>query len=80
MRVTTDHPKPSYARSMDKEPLVSIVRGTPTDEELAALVAVLSAASTTANANTPRPSMSAWSRAARPSMGPASWRTSTLPQ
>jgi len=65
---------------MDKEPLVSVVRGTPTDRELAALVAVVAARSTSMDAVSPRPPVSAWMMSARPSMGYSSWRRSGLPR
>jgi acyl-CoA carboxylase epsilon subunit len=68
---------------MNVEPLVSIVRGTPTDLELTALVTVVAARSTAVDASPdgtpPDPARTAWTRSARPSMGPASWRTSALP-
>jgi len=70
----------SYARSMETEPLVSVVRGRPTDGELAALVAVLAARSSSVDA-APRPATpSAWINSARPMGGPASWRASALPR
>lgn len=65
---------------MDEEPLVSVVRGTPTPEEVAALVGVLVSRSMTADATASRPSISAWERSARPSTGPGSWRESGLPR
>jgi hypothetical protein len=65
---------------MDEEPLVSVVRGTPTDRELAALVAVVAARSTTMDAVPPRPPVSAWMMSARPSIGNSSWRGSSLPR
>jgi len=65
---------------MDEEPLVRVVRGTPTPEEVAALVGVLLSRFTTANAKTSRPSMDAWVRSARPYAGPRSWRESGLPR
>ena len=80
MRVTGHASVMSYARSMDEEPLVSVVRGTPTDRELAALVAVVAARSTSMDAFSPRPAVSAWTMSARPSMGSSSWRRSHLPQ
>src|SRR6185369_17148386 len=58
----------SYARSMDEEALVRVVRGTPTDGELAALVAIVAARSTSMDATPPRPSVSAWMMSARPPM------------
>ena len=65
---------------MDEEPLVRVVRGTPTPEEVAALVGVLVSRSMTADTTVSLPSISAWERSARPYAGPASWRESTLPR
>jgi hypothetical protein len=65
---------------MNEEPLVSVVRGAPADDELAALVTVVAARSAAIDAREPRPGRSAWARSARPSIGPASWRSSGLPQ
>jgi hypothetical protein len=65
---------------MKEEPLVSVVRGAPTDRELAALVAVVAARSTSMDAVSPRPPVSAWMMSARPSKGNSSWRHSGLPQ
>jgi hypothetical protein len=65
---------------MDEEPLVSIVRGTPTDLELAALVTIVVTRSATVDAHPARPAASTWARSARPSIGPASWRSSGLPR
>jgi hypothetical protein len=65
---------------MDAEPLVRVVRGTPTAEELAALVGVLISPSKTADATVSAASISAWERSARPHVGPASWRESALPR
>ncbi|WP_203786105.1 acyl-CoA carboxylase subunit epsilon [Paractinoplanes rishiriensis] len=65
---------------MDKEPLVRVVRGTLTDVELAALVAVVATRSTSVDALPPRPAVSAWARSARPSTRPASWRHSAHPR
>ena len=73
-------PTPSYARSMETERLVSIIRGRPAADELAALVAVLASRSSMMDAAPPRPAVSAWTRSARPSTGPASWRASGLPR
>ena len=64
-------------------PVVRIVRGNPTDEEVAALVAVLSALGGGADDPTPaRPS--AWGSPARAvraplSAGPGGWQASALP-
>jgi hypothetical protein len=73
-------PAPSYARSMDEEPLVRVVRGNPADLELAALTAVLATRSTSVDATNSDSATSAWSRSARPSTGRRSWRQSGLPQ
>ena len=64
---------------MDEEPLVSVVRGRPAPEDLAALFGALVSLSGPVNAPSPRPAMSAWVRSARPSSGHASWRGSGLP-
>jgi len=65
---------------MDKEPLVSVVRGEPADDELAALVVLLTARSTMVDADVTRPALSAWARSARPASRAASWRASALPR
>jgi len=80
MRVTGLASFMSYARSMDEEALVRVVRGTPTDDELAALVAIVAARSTSMDATPPRPPVSAWMMSARPSLGSPSWRRSGLPR
>jgi len=64
---------------MDEEPLVSVVRGRPTHEELAALFGALVSLSSPVDVPSPRPSTSAWVRSARPFSGHASWRGSGLP-
>jgi hypothetical protein len=64
---------------MNEEPLVRVVRGAPTPEELAALVTVLAARSTTADEDPRKTSMTPWVRSARPAAGPGSWRASALP-
>jgi hypothetical protein len=66
----------------ERRALFRVVRGTPTDTELAALTVVLLAAASPVDA--PRPATSAWTdRAAvmrRPlPVGPGAWRTSTWP-
>jgi hypothetical protein len=65
---------------MNEEPLVSVVRGTPTDLELAALIAIVAARSAAVDARPARPATPAWARSARPSIGHASWRSSGLPR
>ena len=64
---------------MNEEPLVRVVRGTPTAAEVAALVVVLAARSTETDSPSVRPPASAWARSARPGAGPRSWRASGLP-
>jgi Acyl-CoA carboxylase epsilon subunit len=64
-------------------PYLRVVRGEPTAEELAALVAVLAARSAAAPAPTRRP-RSAWADPGRRlglthRAGPGAWRRSTLP-
>ncbi|MEU8079502.1 acyl-CoA carboxylase subunit epsilon [Catellatospora citrea] len=66
---------------MTEQPMIRIERGTPTAEEVAALVAVLSARP----AGTPAPAaeVSAWWRSGLPAVtatGPGAWRRSGLPR
>jgi hypothetical protein len=68
-------------------PSLRIVRGEPTDDEIAALTAVLASISTARAAGSQRgdTSWSVWAEpAARlrhvPTPGPAAWRTSALPR
>jgi Acyl-CoA carboxylase epsilon subunit len=68
------------------ERFLRVVHGDPTPEELAALVAVLTARARAASsaAGRPKPRRSAWSdpsrRMHRPlSHGPGAWRSSTFP-
>ena len=67
-------------------PLVRVLRGSPTDEELAALVAVVAARAAAAPSavDSERVRRSAWSdraRAVRPAHrpGPGAWRASAWP-
>ena len=67
-------------------PLLRVVRGEPTDEELAALVAVLAAGARTSAGGTGTPApVSRWAsradavRAPAP-VGPDAWRTSAWPR
>ncbi len=64
--------------------MLRIVRGTPSDEELAALTAVVAAAVSHAAASTPPRRRSAWGAPAtrlrtRLEPGPGAWRASALP-
>lgn len=54
---------------MSDEPLIRVVRGSPTEHEVAALVSVL--LSRPAPARRPAPAPSRWARSARP--GPGGW-------
>ncbi|MCD4525294.1 acyl-CoA carboxylase epsilon subunit [Nocardioides sp. cx-173] len=65
-----------------QRPLLRVVNGDATPEEIAALVAVLSAAGATAPAARRTPEWSAHHRKARQthSPGPAGWRSSGLPR
>ncbi|MBK5307340.1 MAG: acyl-CoA carboxylase subunit epsilon [Frankiaceae bacterium] len=65
-----------------ERPLLRVVRGDATTEEIAALVAVLTSR-TAASVDTPDPAPSLWSRpvlrtALHP--GPGAWRASSLPR
>jgi hypothetical protein len=72
----------------DDQPFIRVVRGTPTAEELAALVgAILSRSRPVASEAAPGPSL--WTRSARPGAligglpagrGPDAWRASALPR
>ncbi|UQU65615.1 acyl-CoA carboxylase subunit epsilon [Couchioplanes caeruleus] len=65
---------------MEEEPLVSVVRGVPTPEELAALVGALASRYTGTDGSTAKPSTSPWTRSARRGAGRGSWRDSGLPR
>jgi hypothetical protein len=73
-------PATSYARSMDEELLVRVVRGTPTEHELAALITIVAARSTSMDAISPSFRPSPWTMSARPSTRPSSWRASAMPR
>lgn len=66
----------------EERPLLRVVRGEPTAEELAALVAVVAARA--AAEPPPEPPRSAWADPARrlfaPRVGPDAWRRSALPR
>jgi hypothetical protein len=64
-------------------PLLRVVRGQPTAEELAALIAVVTARAAAADADPPR-TRSTWADPSRQlrqatQHGPGAWRRSTLP-
>jgi len=64
---------------MDEEPLVSVVRGTPSPEELAALVCALAGRSVQDDSSSRSPGLSRWARSARPAAVRPSWRGSAQP-
>lgn len=63
-------------------PLLTVVRGEPTPEQLAALIAVVGARAAGGGADAPKPARSLWAapvlRGALPA-GPGAWRASGLP-
>ena len=66
----------------ENKPLLRVVRGNPTPEELAALVAVVSARGAAVE-DEPAPVRSLWAapQLRRPlTTGPGAWRASALPQ
>ncbi|WP_203795249.1 acyl-CoA carboxylase epsilon subunit [Actinoplanes couchii] len=65
---------------MNEEPLVSVVRGSLDDHELAALAAILASRSTSVNHPTPSQPVSDWMRTGRPGTVARNWRTSALPR
>ncbi len=73
MTTATDDPSP--------DPLFSVTKGSPTDEELAAVLVVLSSLSGSGSGQPAEPSVSGWSaywRSVRPPLqpGPGVWRMS----
>ncbi len=65
---------------MSEQMVIRVERGTPTAEEVAALVAVLSARPVAATSDTP---VSDWWRSGLPAVpgtGPGVWRASGLPR
>ncbi|GAA0229654.1 acyl-CoA carboxylase subunit epsilon [Cryptosporangium japonicum] len=70
--------------TQDDEPVIRVLRGVPTAEELAALVGVLAARSTAVASPPPRP-RELWGRqeariGAPLVAGPGAWRASGLPR
>jgi hypothetical protein len=69
----------------DSGPVLRVIRGDATPEEIAAVVAaLLSRAASDADASPPRPAPSAWSDRSRllrrpVHLGPDAWRRSALP-
>jgi hypothetical protein len=67
---------------MQDEPLIRVVSGTPTAEELAAFVGVL--LSRRSAPDEPAPAASRWAHSARPQpalrTGPSAWAASRLPR
>ncbi|MBG0561641.1 acyl-CoA carboxylase subunit epsilon [Actinoplanes aureus] len=65
---------------MNEEPLVSVVRGSLDDHEVAALAAILASRSTSVNSGTTVVPPSDWIRSARPTTRSRTWRSSALPR
>ncbi len=66
-----------------ERPVLTVVRGEPDDVELAALVAVVTAAASAGSATHARPTRSAWadpSRSVRQPMSGGGWRSSFAPR
>ena len=66
-----------------ERPVLTVVRGEPSDVELAALVAVVTAAASASATSHHRPVRSAWadpSRSVRQPMSTGGWRTSSAPR
>ncbi len=66
-----------------ERPVLTVVRGEPDDVELAALVAVVTAAASAGSASHPRAERSAWADPSRSVRGPlpaGGWRTSFAPR
>lgn len=78
--------RPGKADAMTDQPLLRVVKGEPTPEELAALTAVVSARAAAASAAADKPARrrSQWSanhrRLSQPHRpGPGAWRAAALP-
>ena len=73
---------PAAAEAAPARPLLTVVRGEPTPEQLAALVAVVSARAAGAGEPAEAPAPSPWAapQLRRPLQpGPGAWRASALP-
>ena len=85
-KISTDTPAPEAGP--DARPFLYVVRGEPTDAELAAVVTVLAARAEAASAAAPaltRTARSSWSDRSRLmresiSPGPGAWRRSAFPR
>jgi hypothetical protein len=69
----------------DQQPVFSVVKGSPTEDELAAVLTVLSTRLGRQRKEDPTPARSGWSaywRSVRSPIqpGPSAWRMSALPQ
>ena len=74
-------PVPTGARG--SAPILSVVRGEPTPEQLAALIAVVSARGSGSGEQAEAPAPSLWNRPALRGPlhpGPGAWRASALPR
>jgi hypothetical protein len=75
-----DKPDQEQAPEVPETPLLSVVKGNPTPEELAALTAVVASLSAPAAPAPEKPSVRHWVRRQRlrldPTPGPGAWRRS----
>jgi hypothetical protein len=78
--VQQSRPEPGSTDTTPAEPLLSVVKGDPTPEELAALAAVVASLGTPEEAETPKPSARHWLRRQQlrmdPAPGPGAWKRS----
>jgi hypothetical protein len=75
-------PDGSEADGGPARPLLTVVRGEPTPEQLAALIAVVAARASAGAPDEPAPQRSLWSRPVLRTPlhpGPGAWRASALP-
>ncbi|GAB3563570.1 acyl-CoA carboxylase subunit epsilon [Arthrobacter alkaliphilus] len=74
------NPGSGSADATPAEPLLSVVKGNPTPEELAALTAVVASLGAPEEAEAPKPSARHWLRRQQlrlePAPGPGAWRRS----
>jgi hypothetical protein len=71
---------PGSTDAVPAEPLLSVVKGDPTPEELAALAAVVASLGASEEAEAPKPSTRHWLRRQQlrmdPTPGPGAWKRS----
>jgi hypothetical protein len=78
--VSVEQNVPDSTDAVPAEPLLSVVKGDPTPEELAALAAVVASLGAPQEAETPKPSTRHWLRRQQlrmdPTPGPGAWKRS----